>query len=84
MSFNLKPLDENDINLMVSTAMKIYENSDPSKYPDFKITNDIDRETRFKKFFRLFVMPARFNNHNVRKAFGLFKDDECEIGRAHV
>lgn len=77
MSYNLKPLDEHDLDLMVTTAMAIYEGSDPDKYPDFKITNDVDRETRFKKFFKLFVMPSRFNNHNVRKAFGLFKDDEC-------
>jgi hypothetical protein len=77
MSYTLKPLEDTDLELMVSTANMIYENSDPDKYPDFKITNDVDRETRFRKFFKLFVMPSRFNNHNVRKAFGLFKDDEC-------
>ena len=42
MSYNLKPLDEHDIDLMVNTAVEIYNNSDPDKYPDFKITNDVE------------------------------------------
>ena len=25
----------------------------------------------------MFLIPSDFNNHNIRKAFGLFKDDEC-------
>lgn len=77
MSYTLKPLEFSDLDFTVATALKIYENSDPDKYPEFKITNDVDRETRFKKFFRMFLIPSEFNNHNIRKAFGLFKDDEC-------
>jgi len=53
MSYNLKPLDEHDIDLMVNTAVEIYNKSDPDKYPDFKITNDVASFYKFKKFFRL-------------------------------
>ena len=77
MSYTLKPLEFSDLDSTVETALKIYANSDPDKYPDFKITNDVDRSTRFQKFFRMFLIPSDFNNHNIRKAFGLFKDDEC-------
>jgi hypothetical protein len=77
MSYTLKPLEFSDLDSTVATALKIYENSDPDKYPEFKITNDVDRETRFKKFFRMFLIPSDFNNHNIRKAFGLFEGDEC-------
>jgi hypothetical protein len=77
MSYTLKPLEFSDLDFTVETALKIYDNSDPDKYPEFKITNDIDRATRFQKFFRMFLIPSEFNNHNIRKAFGLFKDDEC-------
>ena len=77
MSYTLKPLEFSDLDFTVETALKIYDNSDPDKYPEFKITNDVDRATRFQKFFRMFLIPSEFNNHNIRKAFGLFKDDEC-------
>lgn len=77
MSYTLKPLEFSDLDFTVETALKIYENSDPDKYPEFKITNDVDRATRFQKFFKMFLIPSQFNNHNIRKAFGLFKDDEC-------
>jgi len=77
MPYTLKPLEFSDLDFTVETALKIYENSDPDKYPDFKITNDVDRATRFQKFFRMFLIPSEFNNHNIRKAFGLFRDDEC-------
>ena len=77
MPYTLKPLEFGDLDFTVETALKIYDNSDPDKYPDFKITNDVDRATRFQKFFRMFLIPSEFNNHNIRKAFGLFKDDEC-------
>ena len=77
MSYTLKPLEFSDLDFTVETALKIYNNSDPDKYPEFKITNDVDRATRFQKFFRMFLIPAEFNNHNIRKAFGLFKGDEC-------
>jgi hypothetical protein len=77
MSYTLKALEYSDLDATVQTALKIYENADPDKYPDFKITNDVDRASRFHKFFRMFLIPADFNNHNIRKAFGLYKDDEC-------
>ena len=77
MSYTLKPLEFSDLDSTVETALRIYENSDPDKYPEFKITNDVDRATRFQKFFRMFLIPSEFNNHNIRKAFGLFKGDEC-------
>ena len=77
MSYTLKPLEFSDLDFTVATALKIYEKSDPDKYPEFKITNDTDRATRFQKFFRMFLIPSEFNNHNIRKAFGLFRDDEC-------
>ena len=77
MPYTLKALEFSDLDSTVATALKIYENADPDKYPEFKITNDVDRATRFQKFFRMFLIPSEFNNHNIRKAFGLFKDDEC-------
>ena len=77
MSYTLKALEFGDLDFTVATALKIYENSDPDKYPEFKITNDTDRATRFQKFFKMFLIPSEFNNHNIRKAFGLFKGDEC-------
>ena len=77
MSYNLKILEEDDLELMVQTSVEIYAKAEPDKYPDFKITQDPEREDRFRKFYKLFVMPSRFNNHNVRRAFGLYKDDEC-------
>jgi len=77
MPYTLKPLEFSDLDFTVETALKIYDNSDPDKYPEFKITNDTDRATRFQKFFRMFLIPSEFNNHNIRKAFGLFRDDEC-------
>jgi hypothetical protein len=77
MSYTLKPLEFSDLDSTVATALQIYENADPDKYPEFKITNDTDRTTRFQKFFRMFLIPSNFNNHNIRKAFGLFKGDEC-------
>jgi hypothetical protein len=55
--------------------MEIYKGTDPDKYPDFRISADIDSEVKFKKFFSAFLLPSHFVNYNIRQAYALINED---------
>jgi len=71
MSSRLVPLTLDHLEQLVTFALDIYENTDPDKYPDFKISNDIDDDIKFRKFFMTFLRPSSFINFNIRQVYAL-------------
>ena len=71
MQSSLVPLTLDDLPGLVQFTEQIYLNSDPDKYPDFRISNDIDDESKRQKFFGAFLRPSEFNDHNIRQAYAL-------------
>ena len=71
MPSRLVPLTSEHLGQLVKFALDIYENTDPDKYPDFKISNDIDDEIKFRKFFMTFLRPSSFVNSNIRQVYAL-------------
>ncbi len=82
MQGSLVPLTEAHLDILVDFAESIYENVDPDKYPDFRVSNDIDDAGKRRKFFSAFLLPSEFNNHNIRQAYALV--DENGIYQAAV
>ena len=74
MPSSLIKLDISHIDKIVNYAMEIYNNADPDKYPDFKISADIDSDVKFKKFFSIFLLPCEFTNYNIRQAYALVNE----------
>lgn len=75
MQGSLVPLTEAHLPGLIDFAESIYENTDPDKYPDFRVSNDIDDTGKRRKFFTAFVLPSEFNNHNIRQAYALVDSD---------
>jgi hypothetical protein len=62
----------------------IYENTDPDKYPDFKVSNDIDDTEKRTKFFSAFMLPSEFNNYNIRQSYALVDENGTYIAAVGV
>jgi hypothetical protein len=75
MSSRLIPLSIDNLDDLVKFALDIYENTDPDKYPDFKISNDINDKVKFTKFFMTFMRESHFVNYNIRQVYALADDD---------
>lgn len=75
MPSRLVPLTMEHLPELVQFALDIYENADPDKYPDFKISNDIDDEVKFTKFFMTFLRPSEFVNYNIRQVYAFKGED---------
>jgi len=82
MQCSLVKLDSSKLESLINFNMSIYENAEADKYPDFKITNDINDDARAEKFFRAFIEPSDFNNYNIRQAYAVV--DESGVYQAAV
>ena len=59
---------------LVEFADHIYENTDPNKYPDFKISNDIDNTVKRTKFFSAFMLNPSFVDYDVRQCYAVVNE----------
>ncbi len=84
MQYRLTPMTLDDLNDLVKFAEYIYENTDPEKYPDFKISNDIDDAEKRRKFFSAFMLPSEFNNYNIRQCYALVDEKGTYIAAVGV
>lgn len=84
MQYSLVPLTLNELSGLVEFAEGIYENTDPDKYPDFKISNDVDDAEKRKKFFSAFMLPSEFNNYNIRQCYALVDEKGTYIAAVGV
>lgn len=84
MQYSLVSLSFKDLDGLVKFAQNIYENTDPEKYPDFKISNDIDDEEKRRKFFTAFMLPSEFNNYNIRQCYALVDETGSYIAAVGV
>ena len=75
MQYSLMPMTLDHLAGLVEFAEHIYANTDPDKYPDFKISNDIDDAEKRKKFFSAFMLPSAFNNYNIRQCYALVDEN---------
>lgn len=75
MPGRLIPLTMDHLNGLVDFAESIYADTDPDKYPDFRVSNDIDDEIKRQKFFKAFLLPSTFNDHNIRQAYALVDEN---------
>jgi hypothetical protein len=74
MSSCIIPLNNTHLTSLVKFADGIYENAKLDKYPDFRISADIDENVKRTKFFSAFLVSSSFNDHNIRQAYA-FADD---------
>ncbi len=84
MQYRLIPMTLTDLPGLVRFAEDIYKNTDPDKYPDFKISNDIDDEEKRKKFFSAFMLPSEFNNYNIRQCYALVDESGTYVAAVGV
>ena len=84
MQYRLIPLTFNDLSGLVKFAEAIYENTDPDKYPDFKVSNDINDTEKRTKFFSAFMLPSEFNNYNIRQCYALVDENNTYIAAVGV
>ena len=70
----LNQLTNEDLPGLVGFAENIYANTDPDKYPDFKISDDIDTTVKRTKFFSIFVLPSSTINFDKRQAYAVIND----------
>jgi hypothetical protein len=82
MQYSLISMTLDHLPKLAEFAEYIYANAEPDKYPDFKISNDIDDTIKRKKFFSAFVLPSTFNNYNIRQCYVLV--DENGVWQAAV
>lgn len=75
MQSSLIPLTEANLPGLVDFAEHIYANTDPDKYPDFRISNDIDDQGKRTKFFGAFLKPCEFNDYNIRQTYALVDEN---------
>jgi hypothetical protein len=75
MSDRIIPLNSTHLTGLVNFADGIYKNADPDKYPDFRISADIDDHAKRTKFFSAFLVPSSFNDYNIRQAYAFVNDD---------
>lgn len=75
MSYSLIKLDQSRLEELLDFAQYVYANkSDNNSYPEFKITADIDDAGTRKKFYSAFVLPAEFENNNIRQAYAVVNE----------
>ena len=72
MSYSLRPVTPDQLDNLVDFAKTIYANTDPNKYPEFRISGDIDDTVRLSKFFNAFILPSKFNDYNIRQAYAVY------------
>ena len=71
MSGSLVPLTVEHLPALLEFAEHIYANTDPDKYPDFRVSNDVDEAGKRHKYYSAFVLPSQFNDFNIRQAYAL-------------
>ena len=71
MPGSLVPLTVEHLPALLEFATHIYENTEPDKYPDFRVSADVDDAGKNSKFFSAFLLPGEFNNSNIRQAYAL-------------
>jgi hypothetical protein len=82
MPGRIKSLNTTHLVELVEFAESIYENTDPDKYPDFRISADVDDNIKRTKFFSAFLVPSNFNDYNIRQAYAFV--DENGVYQAAV
>lgn len=74
MSNSLIRMTADDLPGLVAFADHIYENTKPDKYPDFKISNDIDNTVKRTKFFSAFMLDPSFVDYDVRQCYAVVNE----------
>lgn len=69
MSYSLIKLDQSNLSELLDFAQRVYDTKNSDAYPEFKFTTDIDEAGKRKKYYSAFVLPAEFNNNNIRQAY---------------
>lgn len=76
MSNSLISLNIKHLPGLLEFADHIYENSDPDKYPDFKITlNDINNTAKRTKFFSAFMLDPEFVDYDMKQCYAVVNDN---------
>lgn len=69
------PLNNTHLTELVGFAENIYKDADPDKYPDLRLSADVDDDIKRTKFFSAFLVPNKFNDYNIRQAYAFVDND---------
>jgi hypothetical protein len=75
MSGRLVPLTTEHLTGLVDFAESIYADADIDKYPDLRISDDVNDANKRIKYFSAFILPSTFNNYNIRQAYALVDEN---------
>ena len=76
-TYKLKQFDNTNLEVVLNLATTIYDNTDPDKYPDFRVGFDIDQVKEREKFFNMFMLdPEKFKNCSQRATYGVYNGDK--------
>lgn len=74
MSYSLIKIDQSKLTELLDFAQYVYEHDSDKSYPEFKFTTDIDEAGKRKKYYSAFVLPAEFDNNNIRQAYAVVNE----------
>jgi len=71
MPYSLITLDQSKLPLLLNFDQYVFSNKNINDYPDFRLTADIDDTEKRKRYYSAFVLPAKFENNNIRQAYAV-------------
>jgi hypothetical protein len=77
VEYYLQELSDCDLSMIEDYANDIYQTS-ADNYPEFalNLSRDLTSQEQRREFFQAFVMPACYNNYNIRQAYCLKQEDK--------